>query len=175
MAAKTKTMEQIKFVIQSIADGKSIRWISKTTGVSRNTIRLYLRLLEKTGITAQEALACSTEALSLIFFEKAPAVADERLITLTERLPYMIDELSRPHVTRQVLWNEYRAEFADGYGYTRFCHLLNRYLSQKKLSAILEHKPGEELMVDFAGDKLCIDNLAIKTIELGVGCSFRRY
>jgi len=155
MAAKTKTMEQIKFVIQSIADGKSIRWISKTTGVSRNTIRVYLRVLEKAGITEQEALRCSWEDLSSVFFEKAPIIADERLIRFTERLPHMIDELSRPHVTRQVLWNEYRMEFADGYGYTRFCYLLNRYLSQKKLSAILEHKPGEELMVDFAGDKLC--------------------
>jgi transposase len=155
MAAKTKTMEQIKFVIQSVADGKSIRWISKTTGVSRNTIRVYLRLLEKAGLSIQEALSCSQNTLSSILFEKAPAIADERLIAFTERIPYMIDELSRPHVTRQVLWNEYRAEFADGYGYTRFCHLLNTFLSQKKLSAILEHKPGEELMVDFAGDKLC--------------------
>src|SRR5690606_18902800 len=136
-------MERIKFVIQSVADGKSIRWISKTTGVSRNTVRMYLRLLEKAGLTTQEALSCSQDTLSSILFEKAPAIADERLIAFTERLPYMIDELSRPHVTRQVLWNEYRSEFADGYGYTRFCHLLNTFLSQKKLSAILEHKPGE--------------------------------
>jgi transposase len=84
-----------------------------------------------------------------------PRIASDACFSSTERIPYMIDELSRPHVTRQVLWNEYRAEFADGYGYTRFCHLLNTFLSQKKLSAILEHKPGEELMVDFAGDKLC--------------------
>jgi transposase len=75
MAAKTKTMEQIKFVIQSVADGKSIRWISKTTGVSRNTIRVYLRLLEKAGLSIQEALSCSQNTLSSILFEKAPAIA----------------------------------------------------------------------------------------------------
>jgi hypothetical protein len=55
---------------------------------------VVVKVLEKAGITAQEALTCSTEALSLIFFEKASAVADKRLLTLTERLPYMIDEFS---------------------------------------------------------------------------------
>jgi transposase len=155
MAGKTKTMEQIRNVIQSVADGKSIRWISKTTGISRNTLRLYLKLLNKAGLTVIQALSCSDQTLSSILFEKAPAIVDKRLIAFTERLPHLLEELSRPHVTRQILWKEYRAAFSDGYGYTRFCHLLNTYLSQKQLSAILEHKPGEELMVDFAGDKLC--------------------
>ena len=35
-------MEQIKFVIQYIAYGQAILWISKNIGVSRKKIRVYL-------------------------------------------------------------------------------------------------------------------------------------
>ncbi len=154
MAAKTKTMEQIKIVLQFVADGKPVRWISKTTGVARNTIKTYLRLLQEARLSVKEALLLSDDVLAGILFEKSPIEVDKRLSAFMEQIGYLTEELSRPHVTRQVLWKEYRAAFPDGYGYTRFCHLINTHLDQKKLSAILVHKPGEELMVDFAGDKL---------------------
>ena len=37
--------------------------------------------------------------------------------------PTVHEELKRRGVTLMLLWEEYRAEHADGYGYSRFCDL----------------------------------------------------
>jgi hypothetical protein len=51
-----------------------------------------------------------------------------------------------------LLWEEYRAEHADGYGYSRFCDLYRSW--RKTISPTMRqtHGPAEKLFVDFAGD-----------------------
>jgi transposase len=154
MAAQTKTMEQIRIILQHHANGRSIRWIASNTGASRNTVRGYIRLVLESGQSASQALSATDEQLAKLFFDKPPPVEDARSAAFSLLLPYWTKELSRDHVTRQILWREYRQEHPDGYGYTRFCHLLNAHLSLNKLSAVLHHRLGHELMVDFAGDTL---------------------
>ncbi|MEK7227212.1 MAG: IS21 family transposase, partial [Bacteroidota bacterium] len=58
---------------------------------------------------------------------------------------------SRTGVTRQLLWEEYRKEQPQGFGYTQFCHYLNLQIEKKNCVMHFDHKPGEKLMVDFAG------------------------
>ena len=55
------------------------------------------------------------------------------------------------HVTLQLLWDEYRDTSQDGYGYSRFCELYQRW--RKKLDVVLrqQHKAGEKASVDWAG------------------------
>lgn len=154
MAAQTKTMEQIRIILQHYAGGRSIRWIASSTGASRNTVRGYIRLVLESGRTASQALEATDEELARLVYDKPPPPEDARSAAFSQLLPYWTKELAREHVTRQILWREYRMEHPDGYGYTRFCHLLNAHLSQHKLSAVLHHRLGHELMVDFAGDRL---------------------
>ena len=56
-----------------------------------------------------------------------------------------------PHLTLQLVWEEYRQVHPEGYGYSRFCELYGRW--RKKLDVVLrqEHKPGEKSFVDWAG------------------------
>jgi transposase len=154
MAAQTKTMEQIRIILQHHASGRSIRWIAASTGASRNTVRGYIRLVLESGQSASQALSASDEQLAKLVFDRPPPPEDARSAVFTQLLAYWTKELARAHVTRQILWREYRLAHPDGYGYTRFCHLLNAHLSRNKLSAVLHHRLGHELMVDFAGDKL---------------------
>jgi transposase len=65
--------------------------------------------------------------------------------------------MKRPSVTLVLLWQEYRAEQADGYGYSRFCDLYGEW--RKTISATMRqthlsqtHPAGERLFVDYAGD-----------------------
>ena len=55
------------------------------------------------------------------------------------------------HLSLQLLWKEYRQANPDGYRYSRFCELYQRW--RKKLDVVLrqEHKAGEEMFVDWAG------------------------
>jgi transposase len=63
-------------------------------------------------------------------------------------------------VTLLLLWEEYRAEHADGYGYSRFCDLYRDWC--KTISATMRqtHGAAEKLFVDFAGDTVPIFDAA---------------
>src|SRR5438309_282648 len=56
----------------------------------------------------------------------------------------------------QLVWEEYRDANPDGYGYSRFCELYQRW--RKKLDVVLrqEHKAGEKAFVDWAGGTMPI-------------------
>jgi len=60
-----------------------------------------------------------------------------------------------PHVTQQLLWEEYRQANPDSYRYSRFCELYQRW---RKQDVVLrqEHKSGEKLFVDWAGTTIPI-------------------
>ena len=62
------------------------------------------------------------------------------------------EELKRRGVTLVLLWQEYRAEHVDGYGYSRFCELYGEW--RKRISPTMRqtHVAGEKLFVDWAGD-----------------------
>jgi transposase len=58
------------------------------------------------------------------------------------------------HVTLQLLWEEYREKNPDGYRYSRFCDLYRRWLRSQEVVLRQEHRAGEKLFVDYAGDTL---------------------
>lgn len=154
MAGKRKTMEQIRNIIQQKAKGASIRSITNNTGLSRNTVRSYLRLIELKGHDLSQLLEMDDQSLAEFMGQNSPTNEDVRYKELQFKLPTVASELKKRHVTRQLLWEEYRQSSPDGYGYTRFCHHLNEYIDSKDVTATFTHLPGEKLMVDFAGDKL---------------------
>jgi transposase len=63
---------------------------------------------------------------------------------------------SHRHLTLQLLWEEYRQNHPDGYGYSRFCELYHRWRCHLDVVLRHEHKAGEKLFVDYAGDTIPI-------------------
>ena len=55
------------------------------------------------------------------------------------------------YVTQQLLWEEYREANPDGYGYSRFCELYQRWRRKQDVVLRQEHKAGEKLFIDWAG------------------------
>lgn len=84
-------------------------------------------------------------------------------------MPYIKRELSRKGITPQ-LRTEHIAENPGGYHYSRYCQL---YREWQKMTADpplhLNHKAGEEMMVDWAGQTMQIIDR-----ETG-GCSMSTY
>jgi transposase len=60
----------------------------------------------------------------------------------------------RKGVTRQLLWEEYRATHPDGYGYTQFCEYYKRFESGLEPALRQPYKAGEKLFVDWAGETI---------------------
>jgi len=65
-------------------------------------------------------------------------------------------ELRRKHVTRALLWQEYREQHADGYQYSQFCERYGRWAKTLPVTMRQEHRAGEKMFVDFSGDGIDI-------------------
>lgn len=153
-------MHQIRRVIEFYQQGIGVREIARLSGLSRNTIREYLKRITSSGLTPEELLHLSDELLSPIVYTEsiekntAGRSADDRYGSIESRLDYYRTELDRRGVTRQLLWKEYINDHPQGYSYSQFCEYLSRYLKRDKAVMHFVHRPGEQLQVDFAGGKL---------------------
>ena len=159
--SKPLRMHQIRRIIELHHQGRRIREIVRLTGISRNTIREYLRRIEASGLGHQQLLDHSDETLIEIVStdpvekgQKGRILEADRFAQLEQRLDRYSSELKRRGVTRQLLWEEYRQDHPSGYGYTQFCGHLKKYLLRDDAVMHFTHIPGEQLQMDFAGDKL---------------------
>ena len=68
MANKTKNMQQIRHILQLRAQGIAIREIVHRSGISRPTVRAYLRRWEAMGLSWEQLGALDDEALGAIVY-----------------------------------------------------------------------------------------------------------
>ena len=74
-------------------------------------------------------------------------------------LPRIHTELQQhKHLTLQLVWEEYRAQNPDGYGYSRFCELYQRWRRKQEVVLRQEHRAGEKLFVDYAGPTIPVQS-----------------
>lgn len=158
MAFKPINMHQIKQIIGFLSKGYTISAIVRLTGTARNTVKSYKRRIEKQGFSFERLLALDDDALSqAVQGERGMQriqSEETRLKYLQGRMEYFVEELRRRGVTMQLLWDEYREENPQGYGYTQFCEHLSRYRKVNEAVMYFTHRPAEQLLVDFAGDTL---------------------
>lgn len=153
MGRRRIVMKAVRKVIQLRVESKlSIRQISKVTGVSRPVVAQYLESFARTGLTWEEFLSLSDpKAMELL--TQPGERHDPRYEAARAFFPYMLKELPRTGVTRQLLWQEYKTDNHDGYERSQFCDLFKRWcMSRPDVTMSLEHKAGDKLFVDFAGE-----------------------
>ncbi|MCF0224530.1 MAG: IS21 family transposase, partial [Fibrobacter sp.] len=159
MAGTTKEMSLIKQVILLKQKGESNRGIARSLSINKETVNRYMKVITRNGWSLDMLLSKDDPELEKMFHAGNPAYTDSRMEEFLQLLPYYKEQLSNPknHVSRQVLYEEYKASHQDGYGQSQFYyHLKQNLVAQKDVVAVLSntYKPGEKLMVDFAGDKL---------------------
>lgn len=148
MSQKPVTMEQLKQILQLKNDGISIREIARRIGISRNSVRKYLSLLDAgTEDLTNKELADKAYNNDLLELNK------QKHQQLFQHFELVQSELSKTGVTRQLLWKEYLQDHPAGYGYSQYCYHLNEYLKHKDVSMHLEYNAADILMIDFAGKK----------------------
>lgn len=153
-------MHQIRRIIEMQLEGRSIRQTVRLTNLSRNTVRDYLRRMESSGLNLSELHSLDDESLSALVYvdavEKSTAgrSIDNRHENLKKELERYCIDLKKRGVTRQLLWEEYRKAYPDGYGYTQFCAYLNQHLRIDDAVMHFTHQPAESSQIDFAGKKL---------------------
>jgi transposase len=97
----------------------------------------------------------SDEELARLFsVNTVPVPPNPRLEALEEKLPELCKKLGKRGVTTITFHKEYLADYPDGYGITQFRGNIRRYLQLSKAVMRIEHKAGDKMYVDYAGDKL---------------------
>jgi transposase len=154
MAGKPKHMSQIKQLLQLHEQGKSIKFIARSLGISKNTVKVYLSKIALSPVTIKALLSLDDPILEGKFHAGNPAYKDKRYEHFKNNLEYFIQELKKKGVTRHLLWEEYLESYPSGYGHSQFNFHLSQHLVARKPSGVLTHKAGEKLYIDFAGDPL---------------------
>lgn len=156
MAKQPISMNIIKQVLIRLSQKESIRSIATALHISKNTVNRYKLLAEADTMQIRELLALEDTVLNHRFNGGNPAYCDDRMEVLKGLLPYLEQELKKPHVTSQLLWEEYRKDHPNGYGLSQFRYLISQHIKAVTPSTLLKdlYQPGQKMLIDFAGDRL---------------------
>ena len=91
------------------------------------------------------------EVLAARLYPASAALAERQARRPQPDWPAIHRELKRPGVTLQLVWEEYRAQHPNGYGYSRFCELYRIWEGRLSPTMRQTHMAGEKLFVDYAG------------------------
>jgi len=155
MARPNKSMRQIREILRlKFQHQLSIREIARSCAVPASTVGDYLKRAEVAGLSWPLPEQWTEEQI----LERLLGVSDpspEVPLALPD-WAHIHEELRRQSVTLRLLWQEYRQTHAEGYGYSRFCELYERWAAT--LDPVLRqvHPPGEKMFVDWAGQTIPI-------------------
>ena len=150
---------KITQILRLYSHGVGIKSISRMLDVSRNTVRRYVRMYQEMGRSMGELLKLDEGKLRELFSsgEEILREPSPRERKLQELLPgYALRNKGRNGSPKKTLYEDYVQRCPDALSYSRFCHLLSQYMNHEKVIAHVEHIPGDQMYIDFAGDKLSI-------------------
>lgn len=149
-------MNIIKQVLIRLSQKESIRSVAAALHINKNTVSRYKAIAEADSMSVRELLALEDTVLNHRFNGGSPAYCDDRMEVLKELLPYLENELKKPHVTSLLLWEEYRRDHPDGYGLSQFRYHISQHIKAVTPSTLLKdlYQPGQKMLIDFAGDRL---------------------
>ncbi|MDH3664336.1 MAG: IS21 family transposase [Alphaproteobacteria bacterium] len=163
-------MRRIREVLRlQQAWGNNMSAIASAVGLARSTVRDHLRRAKEAGLNAEQALGMDDAALEAALFppkgKRGRPTPDWQAVDA---------ELRRhKHVTRKLLWLEYKAEHPDGYNFSQFNLLLRQWQksSGRGLSFRQVHRAGETVQVDYAGDTVTVlDAGTPRSAQIFVAC-----
>lgn len=136
--------------------GMGTKSISSAFHVSRNTVRKYVRRYQESGLTLEQLLLMSEAKVQDMFLDECnrSRKASPRMEELEALIPDYVKRLSHKGVTVKSLHEEYLREHPDGYQYSNFKRAVRRYKYQSRAVGHVEHMAGDQMYIDYAGDKL---------------------
>ncbi len=147
-------MRDIERILKLYQAGLSRRLIGKIVNKPKSTISDYISRFNKSGLTVQELQTKTAEEIYNVLFPEESSRPKQRSGKITPDFNQIHLELKKKYVTRQLLWEEYKALYPDNhYGYTRFCNLYKAWQKRTRVSMRINHKAGEKMFLDFSGLK----------------------
>ncbi|MCW8965547.1 MAG: IS21 family transposase [Candidatus Pacearchaeota archaeon] len=175
-------MNKLREIIRIYCKNKefSERQLSRAVNVSRPVVHQTIIDFKKTGLSYTDIDKLSDDELTALL-EKRKINNSQKYNNLSGRFQFMAKELKRVGVTRQLLWEEYRSEYSNGYSYSQFNYHFQVWQNSSYLTTHMDHKAGDKMFVDFAGKKMAIYDRKtgareeVETFVAILGCSQLTY
>ncbi len=157
MPADRLTMRKIREILRLRWGVKlSGRATAKSCNVSPSTVTEYIGRAQAAGLSWPLAPELDDDAaLEALLFPDKPNNTQR----ITPDFPYIYRELKRDGVTLMLLWIEYHQNNEHSehcYQYSQFCELYRNRRQNLELVMHQQHKAGEKLFVDYAGQTIPI-------------------
>src|SRR6267154_3340183 len=181
MANKIIHMTKIRQILRLYTQGESKRKISELTGIARNTLKKYVSQYIRNRLTLDAVNAMNDHELELFFAANIEPPKEKRFEDLQPLLPVYEKELKRRGVTMTSVWKQYRQIYPDGYELTQFYKYLRQYCKRFRPVMHMEHKAGDKMYIDFAGEKMNITDkesgevISVEVFAAILGCSQLMY
>ena len=173
-------MRRIRDLLRlKFSQGLSDRAVATSLGIAKGSVGGYLRRARAAGLSWPLPEGLDDDDLELLLFPDTPSgpssarpVPDRSLID---------KELRKRGVTRMLLWQEYREQHPDGFGYTWFCTHYEAWKGRVRPSMRQAHVGGEKVFVDFSGDTIDVidpdtgEVQAVKLFVAAMGASSYTY
>lgn len=158
MANKKTNMSKLRQMLRLYSQGESKLKISELTGVSRNTLKKYLKIYARLKLSIVFIEQQSDQELDHLFGENLLPELSNRYKTLEVFFPKIEKDLKKRGITRQILWERYIAMHPDGFKVTQFKYHYQQWLKRSKPVMHIEHIAGDKMYIDYAGEKLHLVN-----------------
>ena len=162
MAAERLSMRKLREILRlHLEKGLGPRAIARSLSVSPSTVSGYLGRVRAAKLTWPLPAELDEDAAleRLLFADEGPP----RPSRPEPDWARMHLELRKRHVTKQLLWEEYKSEQPDGYQFSQFCEKYARWAATLSVTMRQTHVAGEKLFLDFSGDG--VDVVDAKTGE----------
>src|SRR5580700_5127587 len=144
MAAERLPMRKLREIVRMKQEcGSSLRAIAAACAFSASTAHDYVARIEAAGLTWPLAPDLEDdEALEKRLFPNEGKPTADRP---EPDWPKVHAELRRKHVTKVLLWQEYRQEQPEGVQYSQFCDLYAKWLRHAPVTMRQEYRAGEKM------------------------------
>jgi transposase len=143
-------MRTIKEVLRLRHEGGlSHRAIAQSCGIAASTVGDYLKRAAAAGLSWPLRDDLGEEELErLLFSDPGSSTSSKRPLPDWATVH---QEMGRKGVTLSLLWQEYKAAHPEGYEYSQFCDRYRCWKGSLDVCLRQDHKAGEKLFVDYAG------------------------
>lgn len=153
MANRPIRMSKLRQVLRLHCQGQNKLQISRTAGVSRNTLKKYLKIFLELKVTLEEIERLNDRDLDELFNDEPQPVASEKLSNIYKYFKEHEKRLAKRGVTITTLYEEYRKANPEGYHQTAFYRHFHLWKKRTETTMHIEHKAGDKMYIDFAGEK----------------------
>lgn len=151
------TMRKIREILRlKFGLNNSNRFIAQSMAISHSTVRECLRRVKLANLCWPLPNDLDDETLEQKLYPPPRKISSEERGELD--WVKINQELKRKNMTLMLLWNEYRELYPMGLGYSQFCDLYLRWKKQLDTWMRQDHKAGEKMFIDYAGDTVTVND-----------------